>query len=144
PKPGMLSSNSIWSSLPTGSLNLATLACVNFIDVPVREDSGKFSVVFPCIPESNLAPLDQRVQRQLCSNPALLSARVFPSSFGPSDYESGRQEFESLRARHLVLICEHPASRFRLAMTALSSTSLLPLIRIWLSSTSMTSISERM
>jgi hypothetical protein len=25
-----------------------------------------------------------------------------------ADYESGGQEFESVRARHLVLICEHP------------------------------------
>src|SRR5262245_46884110 len=96
----MLSSNSIWSSLPAGSLNLATFAWVKFIETPPREDSGKFSVGFPCIPESSLAPLDQRVQLQLSSTYALLIARVFPSCVRTSDYESGGQEFESLRARH--------------------------------------------
>jgi hypothetical protein len=30
----------------------------------------------------------------------------------PENYESGGQEFESLRARHVVLICEHPAGPF--------------------------------
>src|SRR5206468_3735909 len=46
------------------------------------------------------------------------------------DYESGGQEFESLRARHLVLVCEHQAWPLCLARTAFSSNSLLPLIRI--------------
>jgi hypothetical protein len=45
--------------------------------------------------------------------------------------------------RHLVLICERGSAPDLLAKTALSSTSLLPLIRICASSTSMTSISER-
>jgi hypothetical protein len=39
------------------------------------------------------------------------------------NYESGGQEFESLRARHLVFICEHPPW---VARTAFSRSSLLP------------------
>src|SRR5450759_4482533 len=35
PKPGMLSSNSICSSLPSGIFNLATVAWVNFIGGPI-------------------------------------------------------------------------------------------------------------
>jgi hypothetical protein len=46
------------------------------------------------------------------------------------DYESRGQEFESLRARHLVLACEHHDWAFWLARTAFSSNSLLLLIRI--------------
>jgi hypothetical protein len=45
--------------------------------------------------------------------------------------------------RHLVLICELDSAAAWPARTALSSTSLLPLIRICASSTSMRSISER-
>jgi hypothetical protein len=41
---------------------------------------------------------------------------------------SGGQEFEFLRARHLVIICEHQDLLFWLARTAFSSISLLPLI----------------
>src|SRR6185312_14386122 len=58
------------------------------------------------------------------------------------DFESGGQGFESLPARHLVLVCEHQSAPDRLARTARSSSSLLPLMRIWRSSTSITSINE--
>jgi hypothetical protein len=51
--------------------------------------------------------------------------------------------FESCRVRHLALICERGSAPGRLATTALSSTSLLPLMRTCASSTSMTSISDR-
>ena len=67
----------------------------------------------------------------------------FPPARRPASragYEFGGQEFESLRARQLVLICEHD-SLFWLARIAFSSTSLLPLIRTTSSSTSMSSMS---
>src|ERR1700720_376029 len=51
--------------------------------------------------------------------------------------------FDYGRARHLVLVCEHHDSRCWLARTAFSSTSLVPLMRTWCSSTSMTSMSDR-
>src|SRR5262245_56387437 len=70
-------------------------------------------------------------------------SRVEDAPNAAPDYESGGQEFESLRARHLVLICEHPVWPFWLARTAFSSKSLRPLMRTWLSSTSMTSMSDR-
>jgi hypothetical protein len=47
------------------------------------------------------------------------------------DYESGGREFESLRARHLVLVCEHQDCPLWFARTAFSSNSLFPLMRIW-------------
>ena len=56
--------------------------------------------------------------------------------------EDKGQEFESLRARHAVLVSEHEAPSFRLARTAFSRRSLLPLIRIAWSSTSTTSMSD--
>jgi hypothetical protein len=43
------------------------------------------------------------------------------------NYESRGREFESLRARHLVLICEHSDRSLRLPRTAFSSKSFLPL-----------------
>src|SRR6516164_6472290 len=46
-----------------------------------------------------------------------------------TSYECGGQEFESLRARHLVLVCEHQPWPFWLARTAFSSKSLFPLTR---------------
>ena len=58
------------------------------------------------------------------------------------DYESGGQEFESLRARHLVLICEPDSAAARPARTARSSTSVLHLMRIWRSSTSTISMRD--
>src|SRR5690348_11621434 len=57
-------------------------------------------------------------------------------------YESGGKEFESLRARHLVLACEHPDGPFSPARTAFSRRSLLPFMRISPSSTSMALISD--
>jgi hypothetical protein len=43
--------------------------------------------------------------------------------------EGRGREFESRRARHLVLVCEHDGRLLPPASTVLSSTSLLPLIR---------------
>ena len=43
--------------------------------------------------------------------------------------EGKGHKFESCRARHVVLICEHLAGPFWLAMTAFSIRSLLPLTR---------------
>jgi hypothetical protein len=63
-----------------------------------------------------------------------IEERIAPAtprpSFGPSDYEFGGREFESLRARHLVLICEPISPAVCPAKTARSSTSLVPLMRI--------------
>jgi hypothetical protein len=56
--------------------------------------------------------------------------------------EGKGHKFESCRARHVVLICEHPAGPFWLAMTAFSIRSLLPLTRTHLSSTSMAVMSD--
>ncbi len=53
-----------------------------------------------------------------------------------------KQGFDSPRERHPVLICEPGMAPFRLAKTAFSSTSLLPLIRIAVSSTSITLMSD--
>src|SRR5262245_30980529 len=52
-------------------------------------------------------------------------------SLSTSDYESGGQEFESLRTRHLVLICEPGSLVVCPTRTARSSRSLLPLMRMW-------------
>jgi hypothetical protein len=63
---------------------------------------------------------------------------------GPADYESGGQEFESLRARHSRTKLDPPDGGFPLAITSRSSTLRLPLIRISASSTSTWSMTERM
>ena len=59
------------------------------------------------------------------------------------DYESGGQEFESLRARHLVPVCKHRDGALWLARIAFSRTFLLPCIRTWRSSTSMVAMAAR-
>src|SRR5205823_5660506 len=67
---------------------------------------------------------------------------ALPPRFRAPDYKSGGQEFESLRARHLVLICEPGSLAVCPARTARSSSSLLPLMRMWWSSSSTVSISD--
>ena len=73
--------------------------------------------------------------RKVCRSLFQLSAII-------ADYESGGQEFESLQARHLVLVCEHQGCPRWLARTACSSKSLLPLILTKSSSTSIRSMRD--
>src|SRR5262245_48146723 len=58
PKPGIVSSNSIWSDLPAGILRRAREAFVSFIFDPRWEDPGKMKSVFPNLPKSDCDTID--------------------------------------------------------------------------------------
>src|SRR4029450_13832318 len=58
PNPGIVSSNSIWSDLPAGTLRRAREAFVSFILTPSREDRGKIKSVFPSLPQPDYDTID--------------------------------------------------------------------------------------